>query len=518
MPLSLRELLADPGLGLELVAGRAADTLDDPVRWAHISDTPDPTPWLEGGEVLLTTGLGVRGDDDAQRRLVRDLRGRGCVGIGFGVGVTLPDVPAAMLSEADRVGMPLFTVPFAVPFIAVTRRVARAVFEDHYATLRSAVDLHRRVLGAVTAGDGVDGVLASAGEHLPAATLLVYDFGGRLLARHDEVARLSGGLEPSGLWTALAERHRDRDRASGPYAEWQVTSAAVRVGAEVQAVLAVVTDEELEEHHALLVEQMLAGISLDLARGRSIREACRVRVDELLDEIAEGRAPASMVDRVLSRLDADPTRPTRVLWLRRPRTVGEQALCATAEDVLIAHGHPAIVGRYGGDVVVLGPDDDELAGAVAASVGERGWTGVVIGRSTAKPPSTGLAVALHEARTAAYSPAAPDGGVHDVDAIGVEGMLATLREGVGTDTFVGQVLGPVLDYDRDERSELVATLAAYLRHGCRPGPAAKELNVHRHTLSYRLERIAELTGRDPRDGDHLLEFTLALALIDRDQP
>lgn len=518
MPLSLRELLADPGLGLELVAGRAADTLDEPVRWAHISDTPDPTPWLEGGEVLLTTGLGVRGDDDAQRRLVRDLRGRGCVGIGFGVGVTLPEVPAAMLSEADRVGMPLFTVPFAVPFIAVTRRVARAVFEDHYATLRSAVDLHRRVLGAVTAGDGIAGVLASAGEHLPASTLLVYDFGGRPLARHDQAGRLGAGLDPAALWSALAGRHRDRDRVAGGYGEWQVTSAAVRAGTEVQAVLAVVTDADLEEHQQLLVEQILAGISLDLARGQSIREACRVRVDELLDEVAEGRAPASMVDRVLSRLDADPAAPTRVLWLRRPHGVGEQALCSTAEDVLIAHGHPAIVGRYGGDVVVLGPDDDSLADAAAAAMLDRGWSQVVIGRSTAKPPSTGLAVALREARTAAYSPAAPTGGVHDVDAIGVEGMLATLREGVGTDTFVGQVLGPVLEYDREESSDLVSTLAAYLRHGCRPGPAAKELNIHRHTLSYRLERIAELTGRDPRDGDHLLAFTLALALAERDRP
>ena len=64
----------------------------------------------------------------------------------------------------------------------------------------------------------------------------------------------------------------------------------------------------------------------------------------------------------------------------------------------------------------------------------------------------------------------------------------------------------------------MSTLAAYLRHGCRPGPAAKELSIHRHTLSYRLERIAELTGRDPRDGDHLLAFTLALALAELDRP
>ena len=57
------------------------------MRWAHISEIPDPTPWLEGGEILLTTGLGVRDSPDLQRRLVEGLDARGCPGLGFGLGV-----------------------------------------------------------------------------------------------------------------------------------------------------------------------------------------------------------------------------------------------------------------------------------------------------------------------------------------------------------------------------------------------------------------------------------------------
>jgi hypothetical protein len=52
MPVALwlSTLLDDPGLGLEVVAGWAGIDARGPIRWAHISDTPDPTPWLEGGE------------------------------------------------------------------------------------------------------------------------------------------------------------------------------------------------------------------------------------------------------------------------------------------------------------------------------------------------------------------------------------------------------------------------------------------------------------------------------------
>ena len=51
--LTIGELLHS--LDLRLLAGEAA--LEVPVRWVHISELEDPTPWMSGGELLLTTGL-----------------------------------------------------------------------------------------------------------------------------------------------------------------------------------------------------------------------------------------------------------------------------------------------------------------------------------------------------------------------------------------------------------------------------------------------------------------------------
>src|SRR3954466_12340599 len=55
--LSVRDLARD--LELELLAGD--DAADAPVRWGHISELPDPTPWLSGGELLVTDGRGLQG-------------------------------------------------------------------------------------------------------------------------------------------------------------------------------------------------------------------------------------------------------------------------------------------------------------------------------------------------------------------------------------------------------------------------------------------------------------------------
>ena len=55
--LTVRDIAALPGLALELAAG--ADGLGNAIRWVHVSELADPTPWLEGGELLITTGLGI---------------------------------------------------------------------------------------------------------------------------------------------------------------------------------------------------------------------------------------------------------------------------------------------------------------------------------------------------------------------------------------------------------------------------------------------------------------------------
>ena len=79
--LTVRELLSD--LDVRLVAGEAA--LDLPVRWVHITELTDPTPWLSGGELLLTTGLQLD-TPERQREFVTRLTDHQLAGLGFGTG------------------------------------------------------------------------------------------------------------------------------------------------------------------------------------------------------------------------------------------------------------------------------------------------------------------------------------------------------------------------------------------------------------------------------------------------
>ncbi len=116
--LSVADIVAIDALQLVLRGGSAGS--DRPVRWVHISELDDPTPWLRGGELLLTTGLPLRPDPAAY---VRRLADAGLTGLGLGIGLGYDEVPAAATAVADELGFPLFEIPYDVPFIALTEAV-----------------------------------------------------------------------------------------------------------------------------------------------------------------------------------------------------------------------------------------------------------------------------------------------------------------------------------------------------------------------------------------------------------
>jgi len=120
-------------LGLKLVSGE--ESAQAHVRWVHSTELPDPTPWLKGGEVLLTTGLQLDGPR-SQREFVERLADHEIAALGFGTGLTHRRLPAALVTAAGKRGFPLFEVPYELPFIAVTERVFAQLLNERYELLQ----------------------------------------------------------------------------------------------------------------------------------------------------------------------------------------------------------------------------------------------------------------------------------------------------------------------------------------------------------------------------------------------
>ncbi|GAA2976132.1 helix-turn-helix domain-containing protein [Actinokineospora diospyrosa] len=103
------------------------------------------------------------------------------------------------------------------------------------------------------------------------------------------------------------------------------------------------------------------------------------------------------------------------------------------------------------------------------------------------------------------------GGAASVRELGFVGSLVSSNQDVGG--FIEQVLGPVLDYDRERYTDLVPTLQAYFEAGASPTYAAERLHVHTNTVTRRLDRVKDLLGADWQKPARALEIQLALRLL-----
>ncbi len=90
------------------------------------------------------------------------------------------------------------------------------------------------------------------------------------------------------------------------------------------------------------------------------------------------------------------------------------------------------------------------------------------------------------------------------------GLLLSLNNPSELQRFCMTWLSELMAYDNDQHSELLETLGAYFGNNGNTALTAKELNIHRNTLAYRLNRIAEITCLDLDDADVRLNLHLAL--------
>src|SRR5687767_8489988 len=165
------------GLGLELAAGQPAAAT--PVRWVHITELPDPTPWLSGGELLLTTGLQIEGDDEL-RAFVHRLERHGLAALGFGTGCSHAELPAALLDEARKLDFPLFEVPYDVPFIALTERAMTRLVNEQYEVLQRGIAIHKRLERLVLEEHGLAALMQAVAEAIGGAACVLGPRGERM--------------------------------------------------------------------------------------------------------------------------------------------------------------------------------------------------------------------------------------------------------------------------------------------------------------------------------------------------
>ncbi|WP_066297028.1 PucR family transcriptional regulator [Arthrobacter luteolus] len=467
MPISLSDLLAAEGLDLA-VRGTAAVS-PEPVQWVAVTELEDPSPFLGGGEVVLTTGMRQR-TGAAQRRFVESVHRAGALAIGFGTGLSLDRVPGPLVEEANRLGLPVFEVPYNTPFMAVGKLVADALSADHVGQLHDLLSGHQILAKALLSGQGLEGLLRELAQIL-----------GTEVALHQY-----GAL----IYSAGKGAAQD--------ATWHTTPIAT--GLRDRCTLAVA--EPFRAPDLIAYAQSLISVELNNQARRRVRD--RAVNGQLLADIVAGK---------LSGPDAvHRLRSSGVSTDRRQLTLLVEAAASQARSLpslpLPAGFDSAVTAILEDRLVILFPDGKpaELAGVLSSYLRDAGLAAKVgVGGAYADP--AGLRWGYYEAKEGLLRGAA----VNQPDRLSLASLLMASRD-VPLADLAAEALDPLLAFDTAHDADLVATLETYLSLNGSVAKVAHTLGLHRNTVRYRLSQIADLSGYDPSLTADRVHLYLALSV------
>lgn len=98
------------------------------------------------------------------------------------------------------------------------------------------------------------------------------------------------------------------------------------------------------------------------------------------------------------------------------------------------------------------------------------------------------------------------------DDLGAYPLLLSGADAPALRAFSQRTLAPLRAYDEKHQTELERTLRLYFSVGENVKTAAAELNVHRHTVFYRLRQIGEISGCKLDDPHDQLTLRMAIAI------
>ncbi|MGJ3191029.1 PucR family transcriptional regulator [Paenarthrobacter sp. FR1] len=490
MAITVAELVAEPQLGLTILAGSAG--MDNRITWAHTSDLPRLWEWVTGGELMMTNGLSIPADADGQVALAEALMDSGASALAIGEKMHAPTLTAEFLAACDRLPLPLVNIPYPLPFIAIARSVAESSLLEESRRLRQTARVYDLLRTAGASEDHWQSLVQRLATELDADLFVVdrrclhpWHPDGKALPEFlaDAWAPSSGQVTPAGKnfqWHRIRGRH----------------VLTMDIPTHANALLVVLPNSEPHPDAVVLLHAATV-LGLQLSRIVLSLEGRHRAAGEFLLQAFDGRLGAAEME---SRLAAFGVPAAGFLVASIQADDGDRLAGVHIE--LWRHGVASVTLMRNTRLHVVVPadvDDDVLA-----HCGGSATLGI-----SAPAAVANIQRALQESLWALGSARANKLDV----ARYAEGPswlgLTGFEEGTA---LVRRLLGPIFDYEQRQDGDLIVTLRTYLDSQRSWQKTASALFAHRQTIIYRIRKIGELTGLDMGETSTVAQLWFALQI------
>ena len=505
----LSELVGIDHLKCRVVA--YPEGFDREIRWVYMTELADPSPYLRGGEMIITNGL-WRGRRCSSETFTSVLRASDVCGLGYGLGPVTERVPRDLIAACRAQGLPLFEIHHPVSFSDISEAFTAHHVRELQRTLLQAVRRNRALVEAIAGGAGANGVLSVLARDYAISPSL-HDHAGNLLAA---TGRGPSPSETAAVALAIRERHR---LPAIIRLDHNTDGLLFDVEAEGTDAYLLCREASLSAEGRAAVHEALTFLRLGFAQHNAVEALEQRFASELIELMLAGASRRLDVAARIRAFGLDPDGPLVVIAIRSPEFEKDrQRTIQGATTFLRSRGVPAIAAHANRVTIVIvawsGTEASlrgaavELANSLVADTGR-----LSIGIGPLDVGCSHLRRSLLEARVGSAF------GVQGQDDVAVVShgelashrLLLALQDDQIQDAFRTLLIEPLLEYDARRHSDLVQTLRLFLNMTGKWQATADRLHIHVNTLRHRLRRIEQLTGRTLDTMDNRVDFYLALA-------
>lgn len=442
-------------------------------------------------------------------------------------------------SIAESLNLTLLIVPPATSLREIHQSIALLLLDRQTATSERAMQLYRQL-----------SAMSREGQGLAAMIEVMSKLTGNIVAVQDKRLEIQAISWPTtttvdhdALIAALQQRDalppvlRNRKAAAkSRQTYWQQLLPIENMGRLISPIISgdrargylsvVGPAAELDMLDSLTVEHGAAACALEMAKAKAVSEAKKALRGDFLEGLLAGTLPRKEVERLEGRLDHNTKEPHAVLvlaWIDNPAP-SMRRLETSVHWVLSNHPRTALVHIYGNHHLVIfqalkNNEDMESARQLGRRIQEQIETefpgSMIIGGISGPAQTIGdWPVTYDEALQAMQlgTRLHLTNQIVEFSSLGIYRLLYDLEEDPKVRAFTDEIIGPLVEYDEQNRGSLVKTVEAYFAHHGNISQTAESLFVHRNTLLYRMERIQELTKLQLEQSNMRLALHLALKL------
>lgn len=514
------------------------------IKGITVIDSPDISLWLNGGETILTSFFPVKDlNDEEMKDWMHKLADKKISALIVKLREEFKNIPGPVLEVCQERNIPIISLPTAVPFIDIIYKVTRKIFNQDVEKLEYFREIHLRFT-ELSIKNVSDEVIIETLESLIGNPVTIYNELFKVIATTDNEVELfyesdkfqveeniKNTIFPIYRRFVIYPKLQDRECE-------QIMIPITTVNQTKVMLVISAIHSGFNDFDFIAIENAATALSLNLAKKIAISEVEKKYKNEIIDDLLLGNIQdeADLAERADNiKFDLNSRSAVVVFTLKfknkKVTSVSRERYYNSLINNIDYYLKNAIVRERFNQVIVIWPVNSGQSNkkkemdSIKKSLGyiinkfesvvndARVYTGIGSIADTVHnlPRSHKEAQEVLDVNEMSYQ----HNQILSFEELGIYRLLYQFKhDNNKLKEFIPASLQRLLDYNKSNREQLIETLEMYLQCQQNVSRSADRLYVHYKTVSYRLDKIKEITQMDYEDANEMLSVQVGLKILE----